>query len=608
MPVIQKFAMIILLPVLVGCGAIEAGAAGTWMASVGAEFEVTGDLGETELRQVIAEFDALRQEARKLDPKRGFRFPYPVRVVAVRDARSPIFEDAFVDGLLTKTIVFRYGDEAAKQGAYRAYLAELFDNEFGRASLPAWLRTGLIEHFATLRTTADRQPGPPTPNARSLTLENLFEMEHYALNRQTRATAAGFYSRSKLLVDHLLSQGPAKFAALIYGLNRGEPAILALKESYGYTREELAQMLRKPSPSEPFLNPKPTDILVRPVSETETRVIVAEILFGLGRTDAAMAELRGMDPSAIALTINGLSAERAGKRDVANRLFEQAIDLDPNDYRPSYAYASVLIDRETTEYGLSSGFKAATAALVRENLERSIRLAPDFGENYQLLAFVNSVRGEMISDTIDRMKLALAIAPGNAWYQMRMVELLVAQRDFAGARLQALRIKLGAADDRLRVYSENTLTRMASLEQQLASLKDKKPREVDGITDAPMSDEEIARRRERALNESLNLALRIPATDETRVVGTIEKVECAPDAVIVTVNSDNRTLKLKSPSIERITLTSYVDKLVNSEFGCGSERRSGLAVVTFRAAKQGSGELVAIEFVPPSFRFLTKND
>jgi tetratricopeptide (TPR) repeat protein len=168
-----------------------------------------------------------------------------------------------------------------------------------------------------------------------------------------------------------------------------------------------------------------------------------------------------------------------------------------------------------TEYGFASNFTTADAVKIRANLRRAITLNPNFAESYNLYTFVNVVRNEEIDESIALINKALEIAPGNQWYAIRLAELNMRKENFTEARDIALKVMQTASDDRQKIYAENTFRTINSLEAQLFAVKNYKKRpDPEEVTDEPMSDEEIARRRAKAMLESLNETLRRPQTGE----------------------------------------------------------------------------------------------
>lgn len=571
----------------------------------------SGDITDAELRRVAADFETVRTAIRDLDPKRNIAFPYPVQVVAVGSAaRLQQFAkaDSFLaEGILAKFIVFRHGDVAARRESLRLFAGLILDNAFGPLALPAWLRTGLMRSFSTFEPRRGSAQRLRTERSISVSpsVQILLETDNYTLNRQNPETSAGYERRSTSLVRTFLATRPAGLPEFCRLIESGRPQLAAIKSAFGFASDTLE------SAAAAEFGPLEIEIREIPDSETvaigpvETELTDAAILIAANSAARVGTLLSDKRPTAYSLTLSALVAEAQGQLTEAESLFQRAMVIDPRDYRPRFALAATQIAREATEYGLLSGVPLETAERIRANLKKSIDSAPRFGDAYELLALVNSVRGENISESIDLMKTPLSIAPGNSWYRMRLAELQIADRNFAPAMRIVRALSRTAGDDRMRVYAESTLTRATSLEAQLRSLKDRSIREIDGVTDTPMSDEELARRRAKALNESLNLALRIPATDEARIIGTIERVECSSGRVDVDVRSADGLVRLRTTSVENVILTSFVDKLVNTTFGCGAGRSSSPAVVTFRRGDDRTvAEIVAIEFVPPGFRFL----
>lgn len=568
----------------------------------------SGALPDTELRASAARFEAVRDSVRSLDRKRGWRLPFPLRIHHVENAaRFGVTDYRFIDGPSTRIIVVNAADPLSRQLAYRQLATLMIDNELGPVATPAWLRAGLIEYFSNVEFPGGRSIAPATKPAATPSIDTILETDHFAFNRQTDETRTGFVVRSTALTVFLLKSQRGSLAGFFTILDSGRPVRDAIRKFF-----ELDDAAIEKAASEPYralqLKPVPVKETTKVYPTAVANLINAEILLGIGDTARAAEAIAKSSPTSDSLTVQGLIENRMGLSERAEKSFRLALTTDPRNAAAYFALASMLVGFESTELGLSSSFSLETAERVRALLRKAIELDPGFGDAYELLAFVNSVREEEIGPTIDLMKRALAIAPGNPWYRMRMAELQVADRNFSSARETVLALRRSAGDDRLRIHAENTLTRMNSLEMQLASLGRRNQKQSDVITDQPLSDEEIARRRAIATNESLNLALRIPGDGEERVIGTIDRVECGTNGASVTVRTGGERIILWNRSVENVTLISYVDKLVNSEFGCGIAARQQTAVVTFRKSgtANGADELISIEFVPSSFTFIKR--
>ncbi len=566
----------------------------------------SGTVPESDLRAFAGRFEAVRDAVRSLDRKRGWRFPFPVRIHHIDNAaRFGVLDYRFVDGPLTRIIVVMDGDPDARRLAYRQLAALMIDNELGPVATPAWLRAGLLEYFANADFPGGKPISPLTKPATTPSIDSILDTDHFAFNRQTNESRAGFVIRSTLLAVFLVRSEKGSLSELFALLDSGRPVRDALGRVFELNDEAIEK-----AASEPYrplqLKPVSVEESSRPFPTAAANLINAEILLGIGDTARAADAIAKSTVTSDSLTIQGLIESRLGLSGRADKSFRLALTTDPMNARPYFAFASMLVGLESTELGLSSSFSIETAERVRALLRKAIELDPGSGDAYEMLAFVNAVREEEIGPTIDLMKRALEIAPGHPWYRMRMAELQIADRNFPVARQTVLGLRRSAGDDRMRVYAESTLARMNSLETQLASLGRRNQKQSDVITDKPLSDEEIARRRAKALNESLNLSLRIRREDETRVIGTIDRVECDAGGVLVSVRTGAGTVELWNRSIENLILVSFIDKLVNSEFGCGVRSRQQTAVITFRNARlqNGSRELVSIEFVPSNFSFV----
>jgi len=205
---------------------------------------------------------------------------------------------------------------------------------------------------------------------------------------------------------------------------------------------------------------------------------------------------------------------------------------------------------------------------------------------------------------------ALEIAPGNQMYNLRAAELYMRKEEFARARQIAERILQTAPDDKMKVYAQNTLNQINAWQAHFEALRNlnERERENPAVTEIPLSEEEIVRRTEIAIMQSLNEALRRPRANEKRILGTLEKIDCDGKNVVFTIKAGNESLRLASDSINDVILTGFTPEFVNLQFGCGSLKNEMFAVVTFRAnaaeSTKISGELIALEFVPKKFRFI----
>jgi hypothetical protein len=105
--------------------------------------------------------------------------------------------------------------------------------------------------------------------------------------------------------------------------------------------------------------------------------------------------------------------------------------------------------------------------------------------------------------------------------------------------------------------------------------------------------------RREAMLEGIRRNLGEAAAGETRVFGIVDRVECQNSGMVFVVVVGDATLKLKvkSPAIR-----SFTSEASGLTFGCGTKLPPINAFVIFKGGMLDAGEVVSIEFVPPSFK------
>ena len=132
-----------------------------------------------------------------------------------------------------------------------------------------------------------------------------------------------------------------------------------------------------------------------------------------------------------------------------------------------------------------------------------------------------------------------------------------------------------------------------------------------GNDPATMTDEELTREVELEKLRAINRALRKTEAAETRVIGSIQKIDCR-NGIVFTVKTDNETFALASKNFDSLILNAFVPTTGTSLVGCEADVSSIRAVITYneRSVPNGTvrGDLISIEFVPPGFRILSKEE
>jgi len=122
---------------------------------------------------------------------------------------------------------------------------------------------------------------------------------------------------------------------------------------------------------------------------------------------------------------------------------------------------------------------------------------------------------------------------------------------------------------------------------------------------------EFEKKRDQMMIQQMERSMRKPLEGETRLIGSIEKVECSSKDVSFLIRTTTAVLKFKAPSPSEMKIVSYTPDAGGLSFGCGVSYPTLPAVVTYRANqdKKGkdAGNLVALEFVPRAYQLPAEN-
>jgi hypothetical protein len=112
---------------------------------------------------------------------------------------------------------------------------------------------------------------------------------------------------------------------------------------------------------------------------------------------------------------------------------------------------------------------------------------------------------------------------------------------------------------------------------------------------------EFQKSRNEAMLEGIREALRKPLDGEKRELGTVEKIECSGKDIFFLVKTDSQSLKLKAKSPQDVRINAFTPDIGGLQLGCGAKFPAIPAVITYRPNGK-DGEIVAVEFVPKSFK------
>jgi tetratricopeptide (TPR) repeat protein len=638
-----RFAALIFVSMIFFASSARA-ADGAWVAVRSKNFNLIGNAAEADVRAVAAKLEQFRAAFQQLNRQINFNSPVPTTVIVFRSEADyapykPVHADGkpfprvagyFLSSRDANYITLAVGANLNEAFGiiFHEYTHFLLDNNIGRGKVPAWLNEGLAEYYQMFRIENDRRVtlgALQTEHLKKLAQnelmppEKFFNLDNYTLHQQSHDGVGLFYAQAWATTHFLLQRKPVQtekfLASLIAGTPPGNAFEDAFQMNYAQAFAELKKYLAENKFGTSTFDLKENlsfdpELKSAPLGEAETKTYLGELLLRFDRLPEAEKLLREVlrinENGAPALIALGNVKLKQKKYAEARELFRRAAQADDKNYLAFYNYALAISREDMSDFGFIESYTAAQADEMRRALKKAIELNPNFAESYELFALVAAVRNEGIDEAVALLNNALKIAPGNQNYQIRLAELYFWKEDFANARRLALNVARTASDFQQKLYAENTVNKINAYEAQLESIRRGRKKDQPDPFDRIYTEEELRQIRERGFIESINQLLTKPLADEKRVLGYLTRIECQPKNILYFVRVDNQILKFRSESFETVNLVALNAEMFQQKLVCGNLSKSSLAVVLFRPDGKDklSGEVRAIEFVPPNFRFL----
>ena len=97
------------------------------------------------------------------------------------------------------------------------------------------------------------------------------------------------------------------------------------------------------------------------------------------------------------------------------------------------------------------------AAEIRNELQKSVALMPDFGPAQHLLGFFEMVQGEDVPAAQKHIERAVQLEPENESYVLSLAQVQLARRDAAGARRTLEPLRLPYIEPQIRARAEEMI-------------------------------------------------------------------------------------------------------------------------------------------------------
>ncbi|MBX7171250.1 MAG: tetratricopeptide repeat protein [Pyrinomonadaceae bacterium] len=641
-----------------------------WIEVQSKNFHLIGNASEKEIRKVATKLEQFRETFRILFRQANFNSSIPTNVVVFKNSSAyKPFKPKRSDGKIDEWIAgyFQSGadvnyitlsterEDAETYGTiFHEYVHFLVNNNFGKGEIPPWFNEGLAEYYQTFEIEDDIKAKLGLPQSQHIELlrqtkliplQQLFSVTNYSLKENGNHSRSIFYAQSWALI-HYLIQGSK--GAKNDGLNKFLNAILnnvplekAFQDSFQMSFAEMEKELNKYISQSTYQYQYYTfkqklvfdnEMSARPISESDANAYLGDLLFHIHRIEDAEPFLQktlAADPnSSLANTTLGSLKIRQRKFDEAKKYLEKAISNDHKNHMAYYNYAYLLSREGMDEFGFVSKFDSEKARQMRESLNKSISINPNFIESYELLGFISLVNNEQMDETIQLLKKALTIQPGNQEIILRIAEILSRQEKFDDALVIAEKVARTTDEDSIKSRAENlkkniqTMKNITAHNEQVRKQYESAINSSENSSNRPpltrrqaekeMTPEETAKAQEREKMIQLNKVIKKPGENERQIIGRIQKITCAGGSINYSVKTSDKMVSVYSKDFQNLQLMAYAEGTENAQIGCNADLSKFNAVLTYQTGKppklNSLGELVAIDFVPGDFRLLDKSE
>lgn len=416
-----------------------------WACYASPNFELFSTNSDAESRAILEQMELLR--ALFLDTfGLKARLPQPVTIYAFnRRDEFNAYQPPHVQGGKTEyagfcsvapdrtviTLAPMSNDDASRQVVYHEYIHYLF--RVTEQDPPAWFNEGAAELFSTLKEDGEWLVlGQPV-------IGRVFELQHQKLMPFTELFAVRsdsplfrnskhtglFYAQSwaflhycRFGVHKIPKENISRFlriASLPQMQRRPEDFRQVCRELLGMDYVQLAAALDRYVTSGQFMSGKvkrPTitprkDYVRREVLSEEARIRLAELSLRVtdsGRANLAIRDARERQPDVRLTELLGAVALRGGEESVARERWNEAVDAGSTNPAIFREISRLESNAVFSRFDLDYRMPVARCERLRFLLERSIALAPEQRQGYEMLAWVEATAQQPAIRNINRVQ------------------------------------------------------------------------------------------------------------------------------------------------------------------------------------------------------------
>ena len=351
---------------------------------------------------------------------------------------------------------------------------------------PLWLNEGLAELYGALQfSSGEALLGVPQYHylrllreQEMLPLETLFSVGTNSPHYNEQEKTGVFYGQSWALVHYLMFSERARqdqFRSFLHRVSGGDSAAKAIEAAYGTNLPMIEQELRAYVRRGEFGMQRITSVDAQSyasytamqrqsLSEGEANHYLGDLLLHSGRdTDAEryFKHAIALDPNFLPPYASlGLLCVQQRRYAEAKKYLQKATSSQQS-YLIHYFHAYVLSREGLSPDGRVSGYSREIATAIREQLLRSIQLAPAYAPSRYLLALVNLVTGERLDEALEMIQKARQLAPSQSAYPLLMAQIHMRRSEEAAARA-LLEPLVRDSDQHVRTEAQSLIESMNS--------------------------------------------------------------------------------------------------------------------------------------------------
>jgi tetratricopeptide (TPR) repeat protein len=629
----------------------------TWSSVRSQNFHLVGNASEKEIRQVATRLEQFRLVFSRIFKRARLNDSVQTTVVVFKDESSykpfnprrsaGYFQPGEDVNYITLSAETRSAADNPYAVIFHEYIHLLVKNNVSAAT-PAWVNEGLAEFYSTLEIVKDgkgAEVGRPIADhifylrqQKLLPLRTLFAVDHSSPHYNEQSKRGVFYAQSWALVHYLMlgnkGQRQPQLNRYLDLINKGTDPQESFQTAFGADIEtiekELRDYIRRDTYSYfnfPFEQKLEAEAAVQSTALTEAQglAFLGDLALHTHLLEQAEKQLEkafALD-AADPMTQSSLGMLRMRQRRFAEAKehLGRAVARDAQNHLVHYYYAYALSREGMSEMGYVTHYAPETAREMRAALKKAIGLKPDYAGSYSLLAFVNMVTGEQIDESIELLKRARQLAPGEERFGLDLAQLYLRQQNFDAALKIVEPLAQNSPDPQAKANAQSLLKSITSYQEQKAKFEsagatgdtsrqgstgDGPPRlskrgEAGRTTEVTVTETDtIGMSMEEAMMRAMREAMRKPLAGELRARGVLTRVECNPKGATFHIRVGEQVLKLFGGDMSRVHFMAFTQQESGGEVGCGPRKPESQVVVTYRPRDKG-GDLVAVEFVPAGF-------